>query len=173
MGLFTRKDAEFTADYTAYYTLVFTMILKVIRDFSQAEDLVHEVFIRYYNTMDSAESRRRWLIGITRHIISNYRRLQIPEPVPPDIGAIEDLTPPYHDPSPDLRIIIENAIDSIQKEFDRIVFELISLEGYTHEQAGRALNCPRRRIKYRYQIAHRQVLEHLRRQGVTGVLDLV
>ena len=71
-----RKDAEFTQAYAEHYSAIFGALYKMTRDCDVAEELTQEVFIRFYNKMESAANVRAWLLVTAKYVAYEHHHRQ-------------------------------------------------------------------------------------------------
>jgi RNA polymerase sigma-70 factor (ECF subfamily) len=134
-------DAQ-RALYDAHVDRVYRLAYRMAGDDDQARDFTQDAFIRAFGKL--AEFRGEsafgtWLHTITVSVVLNglrkVKRLQAREV---SLEAVESLgvTAPRADP--DLRERLHAAIDALPPGY-RTVFVMHDVEGFTHEEIGRAL----------------------------------
>ena len=78
----------------------------------------------------------------------------------------DDINLAFENGARDMRIIINEAIehgDNYRDEKDRILFDLIAINGYTYEEAAKQLGLTKRQAFYRYQQVSRRIVDYLNR----------
>lgn len=75
------KEEELEALYNNYHQTIFKFILMMIKDYQQAEDLTHDVFIRAYKNhhmFNHLSSIKTWLFRIAHNVSIDYLRKKRP-----------------------------------------------------------------------------------------------
>ena len=71
-------DSVFNRLYEQYHNDVFRFLIYLIRDRDQAEDLMHEVYVRVlraYSGFEGKSSEKTWLFSIAKNVaIDHYRK---------------------------------------------------------------------------------------------------
>ena len=134
-------DAE-RALYDAHVDRVFRLVHRMAGDLDRAQDWVQETFIRAFRKLgdfrgESALST--WLCSIAMSVSLNGLRA-VKRAREREV-ALDDATPVGFEPreaDPDLRTRLAEAIDDLPDGY-RAVFVMHDVEGFTHEESGRAL----------------------------------
>jgi RNA polymerase sigma factor (sigma-70 family) len=176
--LLSKKEREFRKSYSDYYPIILNALCGKVGNMEDAEDICHEIFVSYYQKFDEVRDARSWLFGAMRFCISNYyRKKQGSDPASIDIANMEeDASLAFENGSRDIRIIIQDAIESIENyrdEKERILFDLIAINRYTYEQAAKHLGLTKRQAVYKYQQVTKRILNHLKDRGITSIEDLI
>jgi RNA polymerase sigma-70 factor (ECF subfamily) len=128
--------------YETHVDRVFRLTYRIAGDSDRAQDYTQETFIRAFDRLatfrgDSAFST--WLgaiaISVALNGLRKVKRLATRE------LSIDDAAPVGHTPAaadPDLKARLHAAIDDLPDGY-RTVFVMHDVEGYTHEEIGRAL----------------------------------
>ncbi|NPC93112.1 RNA polymerase sigma factor SigX [Bacillus sp. WMMC1349] len=72
-------EETFQKIYDQYHQDLFQFLFYMVKDKSQAEDLVQEVYIRVlhsYQTFEGRSSEKTWLLSIARHVAIDWFRKQ-------------------------------------------------------------------------------------------------
>ncbi len=169
------KNREFAEAYGDYYPLVFSIVYTKVGNIEDAEDICQEVFIKFYEKLETIENRRKWLYGALRlQIFSHFRKksrgsVELDE-VADDVGFS------FVNGFRDVRIILEEAFDetaNFNDERERVLFDLIAIRHFTYEEAGRQLGWNKRQVRYRYGEIVKRVLDYLRKKGIDKLEDLL
>jgi RNA polymerase sigma-70 factor (ECF subfamily) len=162
-----------------YQTRIFRPILRIVRNQSEAEEIVQETFIRAYRALryfrgDAAFYTWLYRIGLNaakNSVIRQSRRhaeCQLDESA---LGTSESLhsgneTPETIFASRQVAVVINTAIDNLPPML-RMAIVLREIEGLSYEQISAVMECPigtvRSRIfRAREVISHQlnQILEH-------------
>jgi RNA polymerase sigma-70 factor (ECF subfamily) len=128
--------------YDAHVDRVYRLTYRIAGDSDRAEDYTQETFIRAFDRLGSFRGESAfstWLGAIAVSVALNgarkTKRLRLRE------LPIEEAAPLGHTPAiaePDLRTRLHQAIDDLPDGY-RTVFVMHDVEGYTHEEIGRAL----------------------------------
>lgn len=124
--------------------------------------------------MEEVYNIRAWLFGTIRYVLSEYYRKQ--KNMPEDLAEAEagyDIALTFVNGFRDTRIIIDEAIAEINDERDRNIFDLVAIQNYTYEQAGKELGLTKRQIKYRYGLIVKDVIIFLNKKGIKNIEDLL
>jgi len=160
----SRDDASFEEAFGAHYPGVLAFVARRVGA-DVAEDVAAEVFLRAWNTWDTAPADARpWLFGIARHLVVDQfreaerrRRLEL-RAATGTAHTCDDHT--LTDTTVDLRRAWERLTDT-----DREVLALIAWDGLTARQAATVLGCTRAAFSVRLTRARRRLHQHL---GGTG-----
>ena len=154
-----RGDHEALAElYDRHGRLVFSLALRILRDQSDAEDIVQDVFSQAWRQAARYESSRgnviAWLLNLTRsRAIDRLRgRQSRPEAASDSLLAIDipDLTLPV-----DEQLSLEGRASRVRaamKELSvlqRVAIELAFYEGLTHVEIAERLELPLGTVKTR------------------------
>lgn len=171
---YNKKDADFTDAYGRYYAVVFGSLYSRTGDFDVAEDMTQEVFIRYYSNMEKAFNDRAWVLTAVKFVLYEYYRMvkNMPDTFA-EAEAFNDVSLTFVNGFRDTRIIIDRAIDAIEDETDRSIFDLVAVQNYTYEETGFELGLTGRQVKYRYGLIVRSIIEFLNRMGIHSLEDLL
>ncbi len=165
------KNSLFTQVFNDYYALIINIINLRVNDIDTAEDLAQQVFLKLYEKFDNIESHRKWIFGTMKYELYNWYRKKSYDVNIDDI--FQDVALMYANGFRDTRIILDEALNSITDEHDRLIFDLIAVQRYSYNQAGRELGMTRRQIRYRYSIVVRQVQLYLREKGIDSLEELL
>ncbi|MFK7959686.1 MAG: RNA polymerase sigma factor [Phycisphaerales bacterium] len=140
--------------YDRFGTLVFKVAWQFHPSHAEAEDAVHEIFIRLWQTADRFDPRRAklvtWVMLIARrHLIDRLRRRSArPRP-----GTLEDDLIGSTDAGPDdgsardeIRKSLTARIEKLS-ELQRTVIERAYIQGYTLREIAEQLDTPLGTIK--------------------------
>jgi len=168
------KKSKFTEVYTTYYSVVFGSIYTRLGNTTVAEDLTQEVFMRYLNDMDKVRNVRPWLITVLKRVLyEHYRQKKKLSEEQAISEAYDDVALTFVNGFRDTRIIITEAIESIQEETDQIIFDLIAVQNFSYEQVGDQLGFSKRKVRYRYNLIVKQITDFLQKKGVKNIEDLL
>jgi len=175
MSIISDRTKKFTEIYSDFYSVVYYGIYAKIRNEDMAGDLAQEVFTRFYEKMDEVESPRKWLLGTLRFVLLEHYRKNSVEKV--DIDEIfYDENIQYVNGFRDTRIILQdafNAPENFKDEKDRIIYELIAIKNYTHEEVAREMGLTKRQVSYRYKSVVDRIMDYLKRKGVKNLEELL
>jgi len=114
------REEYFNILYDRYFSRVYSYTLRKIRNQTETEDLVQEIFYCIFTSLKSFEGRSSllsWIYGIMKNNINNYFRRNKNSDVPMNDEdrarlGLEKTSPEY---GPDLQLELKEAIES----FDR------------------------------------------------------
>src|SRR5579859_3292404 len=138
--------------YSRHKRRIFSLCLRMVRDYTQAEDLTQEAFLQLYRKIalfrgESAFST--WLHRLAVNtVLMHLRKKSLPE-----VSLEETLEPQHEDgPKKDIgardnvlagsidRVNLERAIESLPPGY-RIIFVLHDVEGYEHNEIAEMMGC--------------------------------
>jgi len=142
---------------------VLSVAMKYVRDPDDAKDIYQEVFIRVFRGLKKFEFRSEfstWLFRITTNVCLTYKTkkkeqmiVSLHEEFDEDKTDYENrelqfdgLSPEEETTSSDLKILINNAVDSLSAK-QRITFVLKHYEGYKIREIAEMLNCKEGTVK--------------------------
>ena len=142
------KNRKFAEMFNDHYAMVFNNVNIKINNPDEAEDLCQEIFIKFYEKLDTIENPRTWLMGASRFaVLTYYRRKK------PDLVDVEEL---FHDTNAafvngmrETRMIINDVLENegnFETESDIALFNLMAVNNYTYEEAGRELGMSKRQV---------------------------
>ena len=153
---------EFEAAYEAHSPLVFRVALSHLKKREDAEDLLHDVFIKFMEKMprlNSEEHRRAWLVRVTVNACRdalrkrNYRdHLSLDEVA--EQAAAEQTDKPD----------VFYALEALSSQ-DRTVILLHDLEGYALKEIAFMLGITLSAAKMRLSRARERLKKLLEREG--------
>lgn len=155
---------------------VYRAVRSILRNESEAEDVVQEAYVSAYRHLSSFEGRARfstWLVRIAVNAALDRRRrsarlvLADPtdeerrsEPHEPSGGGSDGNDPEEQSARRELAGLLERAIDALPEPF-RIVYVLRELEGLTTDETADSLALEPGTVKTRLHRARRLLRERL------------
>lgn len=167
--------SDFIDIYLDYYAVVFGTIYSWLRNKEDAEDICHEVFLRFYEKMDNLEdiNIRSWLLVTAKNIMLNF----INKKKPANISELKDFDEScatHNNGHKDTQILINNALDSIAcNEIDRNIIELIAVNNFTYKETACLTGLSRRQVEYRYTQLVKKLLDYLQAMGIYTLGELL
>ena len=163
--------AAFEELYRSQHRRVFSICLRMIRNWSEAEDVTQDVFVQLFRkirTFRGEASFATWLHRLTvNQVLMHFRKRSIRKE-----QTIEDGSTPIQVASgtenPDKmslidRLSLEEAMGQLPPGY-RAVFILHDVEGYEHQQIGQMLGCAIGTSKSQLHKARMKLRQLLRRQ---------
>lgn len=167
----------FIESYIQYYPRICHYLIPLLEgDIHSAEDITQEVFTRFYINADSLNQQiiHKWLYSASRYVLfEHYRKnsKDICEDID-ELAALEDETLAYMEDH-DLRLIIEDIVRSIGDPLDIMIFEYVALCGLTYYETSKLLSLPYRKVKYRYPVIIKGILNTLSQKGIKRTGDII
>ncbi len=146
---------------------VYAHALRFFGDPNTAEDVVQEVFIKVYRSIDSfsgSSAFSTWLYRVTRNVCLDMLRSTKRRPQPIDTTGLLIADPVDLESEAALTYSVEAAMAWLAPE-DRDALSAVALFGLTYAEAAEALGVPVGTVKSRVFRARRIVIGHLDRQG--------
>ena len=137
----------FDSLYRRHGGALFATAVRLTRHTDEAEDLVHDAWVRSVESLDRFERRssfRTWLTGILVNCVREQERTRRREPAAApseddSVGRVADpATSSPLDPEGIDPFDLEAAVSALAPRF-RQVFVLHDIEGFTHEEIAAAL----------------------------------
>jgi RNA polymerase sigma-70 factor (ECF subfamily) len=146
------KDVEALGQlYRRYARLVYSVCFRILRDASEAEDLVHEVFLCLYwkcNSFDPAKgAARSWLIQLTYSKCFDWRdylkaRHGRGQGTDPSDASITNISAREHSPDPAYFVLWNASMVAAFKSLSReqqLALKLFYFRGYTFQEIAEQL----------------------------------
>ncbi len=172
--MFGRKQ-KFAEAYSDHYAVVFGAVYNKVSSIEDAEDICHDLFVRFYEKMDSIDNYRKWLLVALRLEVLAFYRKKRPEVVDPE-SLFEDISLSFVNGLRDTRVIIEEAFDKIEEihgEHGYLLFDMVALKRFSYEEAGKQLGINARQVRYRYGEIIRWLQDYLGKKGIHSMEDLL
>lgn len=166
----TARDGDLVAFETLvrrHTGTVYAHALRFFGDPAAAEDIVQEVFIKVYRSLDTFDERSRfstWLYRVTRNACLDQVRAGARRPVPIDPLDVVISAPGDLSDSVALSASLEQALRALPPE-DRDAFSAIGLFGLSYPEAAEALGVPVGTVKSRVFRARRSLATTLNLRG--------
>ncbi|MDA1475030.1 RNA polymerase sigma factor SigX [Bacillus changyiensis] len=150
-------EETFQKIYDQYHQDLFQFLFYMVKDKSQAEDLVQEVYIRVlhsYQTFEGRSSEKTWLLSIARHVAIDWFRKQqtIRQRI---LGTFdwEKQDVKDHQPLPEEVVMQHENLQEIFTALDkctldqRAVIILRFIQGYSISETAKALHFSESKVK--------------------------
>ena len=160
------RDADALAElYDAYSRLLFGLVLRMLRDRTEAEDVLQEVFVQIWQRAATYRSSlgtpAGWFVGIARHRAidrlranaARGRRVEM-EPAILPAAAGQEAQPPF-----DERAAIQRALAALPAE-QRLLIEQAFFLGFTHAELAERSGLPLGTVKTRIRAGIHALREH-------------
>jgi RNA polymerase sigma-70 factor, ECF subfamily len=150
-------ETAFERQALEHLDALFNLALYLTRDWSQAQDLVQETYLRAFrfaHRFEAGTNLRAWLFQILRNTFLTFYRLREREPALAADGVPDWDTPVFHDApeetgaAMEAHTDLERAMARLPPEF-RMVLVLAEVEGMPLDQVARVMDCPVGTVKSR------------------------
>ena len=157
--------------FARHHVRVFRFVLRLVRDQTQAEDLISEVFLDVWRQAGRFEARSAvstWLLAIARYkALSALRRRPDEELDEEAAAAIED---PADDPEvavqkKDKGEILRKCLAALSPEHREII-DLVYYHEKSVEEVATIVSIPENTVKTRMFYARKRLSELLRAEGI-------
>jgi RNA polymerase sigma-70 factor, ECF subfamily len=181
VGLLQRivaRDTTAVAElYDRHSSLLFGVLMRILRNRSDAEDVLQEVFVRVWTRADTYDERlgcaAAWLTRMARNraidrIRARRTRGDVDAPEPSEElreprAVAPDVTPEQRAQDSQRTERIHSALDRLPAE-QRVLIAAAFFEGFTHSELAARFRLPLGTVKTRIRsgmLAMRDELEHL------------
>ena len=159
------RDETALADlFDRHSRLVYSVIMRILRNPSDAEDVLQEAFVRVWNRADSYDARLgspgAWLMRIARNrAIDRLRAMRVRSAISVDAGAGGDqavrLTEPRTHETPEALLQATDTSGALRTAMaalpdgQRMLIEAAFFEGYTHHELAARFELPLGTVKTR------------------------
>lgn len=168
----------FIESYIHYYPRICHYLIPFLEgDTHTAEDITQEVFTRFYIIAETLTRQviHNWLYSASRYVlVEHYRKNKINyncEDIN-TLSRLEDEALSYLEDL-DIKIFVDEVIQSIGDPIDIMIFEYITLCGYTYKETADILSLPPRKVRYRYSVIIKGILKYLSKRGIKHTGDIL
>lgn len=149
---------QFNKTYEEQRAAVYHTALILLKNASVAEDVLQEVFLTYYRTLERGQEvhhPRAWLLTCTRNLCYNELRDHQREQVTEDVISVAL----QEDPLVDIQEqdTVERVLSYLNDE-EKLAFSLHYLDGYTYRQISQGLNIPIGTVQTRCRLARKKLV---------------
>lgn len=143
---------EFKQLYEDHKKNVFAMALSILRDFELAEDVLQEVFIKFFQYTQHKEvsNAKAWLISVARNTALDLYRKKKRELIGFDEGYFERI--PYLAEDPLDRMVLSKYLELLD-DVERKIVILKDISGLKHREIGSVLDIPLGTVIWKYRKA--------------------
>jgi RNA polymerase sigma-70 factor, ECF subfamily len=163
---------EFTLIYNRYKTRVYNYVLKMTSDIMTTEDIVQNVFLKFYENMAALtkpESAKYWIYTTARNEIFTYLRGKKVKKDQFNVDDAEDIDKPG-EPDPghlyelkEFRELVEKELETMDYEY-REIFLLREYGGLSYREIGSLLNIEEGIVKSRLFSIRKRLIKKLSHQ---------
>ena len=136
------SHAAFEALYRTHLGHVYGICMRILMDQSKAEEVTQKIFIHAWMKLQSFRGESRfssWLYRLSVNMILDQLKLVGWKNEPDIQNERREFTgAPSFEPAHNLRLDLNNAIDSLPRQA-RIIFVMHDIAGYTHEEIAEAM----------------------------------
>lgn len=167
-GLIIRMGAgdagAFQEIYLATSHIVFGYALSILKNRSDAEDVMHDAFIRAYQGATCYQALGKplsWLLAIVRNLC--FSKLRADKPTV-DLGDCSELAYPGEEQDSIDRIVLQKALDTLSAQECQIVV-LHALTGLKHREIAQVMGMPTGTVLSKYHRALKRLRTQLEGEG--------
>ncbi|MFN7979107.1 MAG: sigma-70 family RNA polymerase sigma factor [Vicinamibacterales bacterium] len=159
-----RDESALAELYDRHSSLAYAVIRRILRDASDADDVLQETFVRVWSRAETYDARlgspEAWLVRIARNrAIDRVRARRVREHLAVDTGITE--TGESRVPEPETHVTPEHVVRdaatarAIRRaltdlpDAQRALIEAAFFEGYTHHELATRFNVPLGTVKTR------------------------
>lgn len=153
------NKAEFKQLYDEHKKHVFAMAISVLRDFSLAEDVLQETFIKLYQHMNHQEipNVKAWLLTVSRNMALDLYRKKKRELTGFETGYFEQMQDQFHDPLD--RMVLAKYLELLDTEERQIVI-LKDISGMKHREIAKITEMPLGTVLWKYSKAMKKLRQN-------------
>lgn len=160
------RDA-FRLLYEATKDAVYGFALSILRNREDAEDVMHDAYIRIFTDAGSYSPQGKplaWVLTIVRNLsLNKVRDGGRTESMPEDTAA-EPADPEDVIENATGQIVLETAMNVLDRE-EREIVVLHALTGYKHREIAEILDMPQGTVLSKYNRALRKMKKEIERKG--------
>lgn len=162
-----RKESSFNYLYDNYSGALYAVIYKVVNDDETANDLLQEVFVKIWNSVESYDPSKgrlyTWMLNIARNRSIDFLRSKAHNKSK-QTNSIDDnvyVVDQHNQTNLNTDTIGVREFVSKLKEKHRDIIELVYFKGYTQEETAEELGIPLGTVKTRSRAAIKELRELL------------
>jgi RNA polymerase sigma-70 factor, ECF subfamily len=145
------------AIYRDHLAFVWRVVRRLGVPFEAIEDVVHDVFIvvrRRLRDLDDRDDVRGWLFMITRGVVANDRRSRERREHRERVASLQSVPvdPEQQAETAEAIGLVESFLGTLS-ESQRVVFELVDIEGFTVPEVARVGDAPLDTVYSRLRLA--------------------
>ncbi len=143
---------------------VYGFALSILKNRQDAEDVMHDTYLRIYMASITYEPKGKplaWILTIVRNL--SYNKLKS-DRVNADLDAYTNLLVQEDNEQADDRMVLEKAMEILDFQERQIVI-LHVLTGMKHREIGQFLDLPTGTVLSKYNRALKKVREEIEREG--------
>ena len=143
---------------------VYGFALSILKNRQDAEDVMHDTYLRTYMASIAYEPKGKplaWILTIVRNL--SYNKLKS-DRVNADLDAYTNLLVQEDNEQADDRMVLEKAMEILDFQERQIVI-LHVLTGMKHREIGQLLDLPTGTVLSKYNRALKKVREEIEREG--------
>lgn len=158
--MINNAKGNFVILYEKYKTPVYFMALSILKDKTNAEDIMQEVFLRVYKSIEKNESImnfKAWVLKVTRNLSLNYIRdnKQVFE---------EDVNEMAYVGFEDVLIEGMSSYKILQciSSDERMIFTLHYIDGYKLREIANILEIPMGTVQTKCHVAKKKLVQEIK-----------
>ena len=155
--------SAFSALYERFRGPVYGLALSILKNRSDAEDVMQNAFLQVWNkaeTYRSGTDAGAWILKITRNLSMDCLRKR---KAMTDITELTDSVPGADEPSLDGdRLLLDHLLKTLECDERQMV--MLHAWGYTHKEIARILGRPAATIRWQYSRAIKKLQTFLKQE---------
>ena len=171
-AFFSDRTKKFSELYSDLYPSIYHEIYSNVHDIHITGDLTQEVFLRFYQKMETIDNPRNWLRGTLRNVIMEHFKKNTENSYELD----NDINSGYVNGFRDTRIVLQEAFEASENfrdERERVIYRLIAINNYTYEEVSRLLGIKKHQVYYKYQCVADRIIDYLKKKGISRLEELL
>ena len=162
------QQSAMTEFYDRYSAALFGVIHRIVKDDTEAEDVLQEALVKIWNSIESYDTSKgrlfTWVVNISRNLaIDKIRSRQ--HRVSANVQSLDDSLSAQRQASPDQFRPEHIGLQEITKQLvpeQRQIIDLLYFGGFTQSEAAEELNLPLGTVKTRARTALKMLAKLVR-----------
>lgn len=155
-----RSEDGFNQLYERYSPALYGVVNRIVKSEEAAQDVMQDAFVKIWKNFDGYDKSKgtlfTWILNVARNTAIDYLRSKHVKHNIQNGDAVVSMSNKLSVSNNYDYIGIKEQVSRLKEE-QREVIDLLYFEGYTHEEASKALNLPLGTVKTRIRTAVNQL----------------
>lgn len=171
------REHEFESCYTNYHPIMSKVAYYKTGNRDDAEDICQELFLKFYENLDTIRDKKNWLNTVLKNMICTYYTKNTDYPELMDYSSLEEqASRSIFDNDIETSMILEEIFENcelLDNDIDKQIFYLSVFDNKSYNEIGRLLNLTKKQIHYRVDRLRFRVQYQLKMKGINNCEDLL